>query len=182
MTSPPLPAITLNACLLVGCTAMLVLRSPSHAGEAVANPIGGGASVQLEPVPSVEKPLRSRAVFVCHALGHVIYSDRPCGPLTQQQVVKTSPPSAGQVASTAKAPPPAATRPKVEPSPRQEATHATSSNRCSKLREQLETLDSRMRAGYPAREAARLWNRWRDLQSEIYAARCSRSDSLPALR
>jgi hypothetical protein len=172
MTSPPLPAITLNACLLVGCTAMLVLRSPSHAGETVANPIGGGASVQLEPAPSTDKPLRSRAVFVCHALGHVIYSDRPCGPIAQQQVVKTSPPSAGQVASTAKAPPPAATRPQLEPSPRPQAARDAPSNRCSKLREQLDTLNDRMRAGYSAREAARLWNRWRDLQSEIYAARC----------
>jgi hypothetical protein len=182
MTSPPLPAITLNACLFVGCAAALVLRSQSHADEVVSNPIGGGASVQLEPAPAAEKPLRSHAVFVCHALGHVIYSDRPCGPMAQQQVVKTSPPSAGQAASIAKAPPPAATRPKPEQSPRQEATRATPSNRCSKLREQLEALDDRMRTGYSAREAARLWNRWRDLRSEIYAARCGRSDSLPALR
>jgi hypothetical protein len=172
MTSPPLPAITLHACLLVGCAAIVVLRSPSHADEVVANPIGGGASVQLEPAPSADKPLRSRAVFVCHALGHVIFSDRPCGPMAQQQFVKTSPPSAGQAASTAKAPPAAATRPRLEPSPRQEATRAAPSNRCTKLREQLESLDDRMRTGYSAREAARLWNRWRDLKSEIYAARC----------
>jgi hypothetical protein len=182
MNSPRLPAITLNACLLVGCTAILVLRSPSHAEEPVANPIGGGASVRLEPAPPPERPLGSRSVFVCHAFGHVIYSDRPCGPMAQRQVVKTASPSAGEAASTAKDSPAAATRPKAEPSPNQEAARAAPSSRCSKLREQLETLDDRMRAGYSAREAARLWNRWRDVNSEIYAARCGRSDSLPAMR
>jgi hypothetical protein len=79
-------------------------------------------------------------------------------------------------------PPSAATRPRAEPSPRPDAPRAAPSNQCARLREQLETLDDRMRAGYSAREAARLWNRWRDLQSEIYAARCGRSDSVPALR
>jgi hypothetical protein len=29
-----------------------------------------------------------------------------------------------------------------------------------------------MRAGYSAREAARLWNRWREVDAKIYAARC----------
>jgi hypothetical protein len=29
-----------------------------------------------------------------------------------------------------------------------------------------------MRTGYSAREAARLWNRWRDLKADIYADRC----------
>lgn len=172
MASPPLPAITLNACLLVGCAATLALRSPSQAEEIVAGPIAGGASVQLESAPSANKPPRSRTVFVCHTLGHVIFADRPCGPLAQRQAVKISSPSAGQAASTNVAPPPAATRPMIEPAPSQEATHAAPPSRCSKLREQLETLDDRMRSGYSAREAARLWTRWRDLHSEIYSARC----------
>jgi hypothetical protein len=29
-----------------------------------------------------------------------------------------------------------------------------------------------MREGYPAREAARLWKRWREVDAKIYAARC----------
>lgn len=169
MTSPPLPAITLNACLLVGCAATLVHRGASFADEPITNPTGGGASVQLEPVPP--KPTRSRAVFVCHSLGHVIFSDRPCGPTLEQHTVTTTTPPTGQAASTVPPPARAATRPRVQPSPKPEPLRV-GNDRCVKLREQLEKLDDRMRSGYSAREAARLWNRWRDLKSEIYAARC----------
>ena len=40
------------------------------------------------------------------------------------------------------------------------------------LMRQLGEVNSRMRAGYSAREAARLWQRWRGLKDRLHAARC----------
>jgi hypothetical protein len=174
MATPGLPAITLNACLLVGCAAIVATRGASHADEPVANPTGGGGTVQLEPVPERQRPNRSRAVFVCRGAGPVIFSDLPCGPNLQEHSVAMPPPTVGgAVANTKPARPAAATRPRPEPSSKLEKTAAdTTVRRCIGLREQLDKLDDRMRTGYSAREAARLWNRWRELKNEIYAARC----------
>ncbi|MGI9245839.1 MAG: hypothetical protein ACR2I8_03940 [Steroidobacteraceae bacterium] len=43
---------------------------------------------------------------------------------------------------------------------------------CERLEESLEDIDSRMRAGYSAREAAQLWNRWREAKSRLREAGC----------
>jgi hypothetical protein len=53
-----------------------------------------------------------------------------------------------------------------------ETKQVEADERCRKLRDERERLDDRMRAGYTAREAARLWNRWREVGAQIYAARC----------
>jgi hypothetical protein len=44
--------------------------------------------------------------------------------------------------------------------------------RCGTLQGQLDAVDARMRGGYSAREAAQLWNRWRDLKERLRGARC----------
>ena len=174
MATPGLPAITLNACLLVGCAAIVATRSPLHAGEPVANPTRGGGTVQLEPVPERQRPGRTRAVFVCRGAGPVVFSDLPCGPNLQEREVAIQLPSAGGAAATTRpAKPAATTRPRPEPALRPDKAVADpTARRCLGLREQLDKLDDRMRTGYSAREAARLWNRWRDLKAEIYAGRC----------
>jgi hypothetical protein len=45
-------------------------------------------------------------------------------------------------------------------------------NACVKLERQLDELNGRMRAGYSAREAARLWQRWRDTKERLRTGRC----------
>jgi hypothetical protein len=175
MATPGLPAITLNACLLVGCAAIVATRASSHADEPVANPTGGGGTVQLEPVPERQRPSRTRAVFVCRGAGPVVFSDLPCGPVLREHNVslQRSSSAGGTPATTTPAKPAAATRPRPEPVRKQDAAAAdATARRCRGLREQLDKLDDRMRTGYPAREAARLWNRWRELKAEIYADRC----------
>jgi hypothetical protein len=44
--------------------------------------------------------------------------------------------------------------------------------KCTTLQGQLDAVDSRMREGYGARDAARLWNRWRELKEEIRTSAC----------
>jgi hypothetical protein len=40
------------------------------------------------------------------------------------------------------------------------------------LERQLDELNNQMRTGYSAREAARLWDRWRDLKEKLRTTRC----------
>jgi hypothetical protein len=45
-------------------------------------------------------------------------------------------------------------------------------NACTRLQRQLDDLNDRMRAGYSAREAGRLWQRWRDTKERLRTAKC----------
>jgi hypothetical protein len=173
MTSPTSLAITLNACLLFVGAATAVSWNAARAEDSVSRPTEGGGSVQLEPVPPNPQARRTRAIFVCRRAPPVIFSDRPCGQLFEERKLKVEipQPTVGRVASTSPSPAPAQTRPRVQPAPREE-TPSAADERCRRLRDQLEKLDDRMRTGYSAREAAKLWNRWRELKSEIDSARC----------
>ena len=43
---------------------------------------------------------------------------------------------------------------------------------CERLQTALALVDDRMRAGYSAKESARLWERWREARSQLREARC----------
>ena len=138
----------------------------------VAGPLGGGQSVTLEPAPTPANPRRHRAVFVCQESGVPVYTDRPCGSAneTRNFVIATPPPGAS--ASTKPPSPAASTRPRpVAPRPSTTVIPATE-NACARLQRQLDELNDRMRAGYYAREAARLWQRWRDTKERLRTAKC----------
>ena len=116
-----------------------------------------------------------RPVYVCRNATPVAYSDRPCGPLAEARVLRIHEPGPGRAPSIEPAPSRAATRPRAEPrvpAGSAGASAATADSRCRQLHEARDRLDERMRAGYSAREAAQLWNRWREVDAKIYAARC----------
>jgi len=175
MNAPPTLAMMFNACLLVGCSAFAALWNSSLAEDFGVNPAGGGGSMQLEPAPAGSQPRKTRPIFVCRSRAPVIYSDRPCGPTSEERSlqvqVQAQEPQPGRAASTVPAAAPAATLPRPRPEPKIDDPDAGDS-RCRRLREQREKLDDRMRTGYSAREAAQLWNSWRSLNSEIYRSRC----------
>ncbi len=135
--------------------------------------IAGLASAFVATIPASAST--DRPVYVCRTFGPVIFSDRPCGPISEARVLHVHDPGPGRAASLEPAPPGASTRPRAS---RQAADAVAdvrpvaADNRCRRLREERERLDSRMRAGYSAREAAQLWNRWREVDAKIYAARC----------
>lgn len=151
--------------------ALCVLPSPGFSAEPGTNPAGGTASIVLEAVPAPSTVRSKRAVFVCRDGAGMVYADRPCGQVVESRSLDVLGPGPGQVASTARKPAPAAIRPRVEPEAAS-IREAPGEARCIKLRRQLAGLDDRMRAGYSAREAAWLWNRWRDLKAQIHEARC----------
>lgn len=116
-----------------------------------------------------------RPIYVCTQAVPVVFSDRPCGPSAEARVLRVHDPGPGRGPSVAHEPTHEATRPKAGPvaEPRvAEAKPRATDDRCRRLRDERERLDDRMRAGYSAHEAARLWNRWREIDRQIYAARC----------
>ena len=168
--------------LLLAAQAILVLPTSPHSANAlllpaVDSPAGGGGAVVLEPVKPRAQPTR-RLVYSCVALGLVTFSDRPCGPLPEVRELKVSAPApaaAGASPELGVAREPAAAsrrnstgREDVDPDDAHEE-HAAS---CQKLQATLDSLDARMRTGYSAREAGRLWDRWREAKARLREANC----------
>lgn len=138
----------------------------------VAGPLGGGQSVTLEPAPPPANPHRHRAVFVCQESGVPVFADRPCGSTSETRSLVIATPPTGAAASTRPPSPAASIRPRpAVPGPTTTAAPAAE-NACAKLQRQLDELNDRMRAGYSAREAARLWQRWRDTKERLRTGRC----------
>lgn len=138
----------------------------------VANPLGSGDSVVLEPAAPPATPHRQRAVYVCQQDGTPVFADRPCGPVVATRNLVVATPPAGAAASTTPPAPHASTRPRQTRAREGAAPADDGASKCAGLRREVEELDDRMRAGYSAREAARLWQRWRDAKERLRKARC----------
>ena len=155
--------------------ALLVFEACDAASPATRTPTGGGGTVELEPVPPRESPRAwRRLVFTCTTPGLVIFSDRPCGPVPALHELKGHAPGAHPNVT---APTPAAsTRPAPAPSSRDDERPVEATVRrkeiCDGLASAVQALDARMRAGYSAREAARLWARWREAKERLRDADC----------
>jgi hypothetical protein len=52
------------------------------------------------------------------------------------------------------------------------AAESSSVETCERLQAAVHALDTRMRNGYSAREAGRLWDRWRDARERVRDADC----------
>jgi hypothetical protein len=109
-------------------------------------------------------------VFTCRDGVTPVFSDRPCGDEEHRHRLDVPSPAAGSAPGTRPAAAPAATRARPVRVPRRVSPDPT--NACARLEEQLASIDARMRQGYSAREAARLWQRWRDAKAKLRAARC----------
>jgi len=154
------------------CFACLVTGAEATGDPPVASPLGSGQSVTLEPAPPPANPRRHRAVFVCQESGVPVFADRPCGSTNETRSLVIAAPPPGATASTTPPAPAASTRPRpVAPKPSTTVVPAAE-NACAKLQRQLDELNDRMRAGYSAREAARLWQRWRDTKERLRTGRC----------
>jgi hypothetical protein len=160
-----------TTCLLLSCSSPVARSQADAAAIPLAQPLGGGGGSVLEPAPAPEPPRQQRRVYVCRDAGTPVFTDRPCGPSTAVQEIGFSAPGAGSAASLSPPAPSASTRPRVLPAtPADVVTPAEA--RCAALRERLAAIDDQMRSGYSAREAARLWQRWRDARAKLRAHRC----------
>lgn len=168
---------------VAACFASLLLSVSSAAAERPVepgtNPLGGSGAGVLERVPDQPAASRQqRIVFTCVAPGLTTFSDRPCGPLPERRsldlpVVAGKAP--GEVASVVPRRAAASTKPAVNAGQRDarpsQAADGAASN-CDQLRHTVAVIDRQMRAGYSARDAPRLWERWRDAKDRLHAAGC----------
>ena len=128
-----------------------------------------GAPV-IERVDARPSGRRTRLVYACREAATPVFSDRPCGASAHAWRLDLPRATAGAAPSTRAAAPAAATRPIVARASRRDV--AEPADPCVTLEQHLATIDARMRNGYSAREAARLWQRWRDAKAKLRAADC----------
>jgi hypothetical protein len=166
-----IPASHAWSCLATGLACALQVAWAS-ADPPVAGPLGSGESVLLEPAPPPANPRRQRAVFVCQDNGVPVYADRPCGSGTASRSLVVAVPPPGASATTSPPKPRASIRPRPADVPAGLQTSPEAGNPCVRLQQRLDALNDRMRAGYSAREAARLWQQWRDGKERLRTARC----------
>jgi hypothetical protein len=157
--------------LVLPCSSVGAQFAPEVAAAAPAQPLGGGGGGVLELAPPAEPPRPKRRVYVCREASTPVFTDRPCGfPAIVHEIPITAP-GPGSAVSLAPQAPAASTRPRVMPAPAADAATAAQV-RCAALRERLAKIDDQMRSGYSAREAARLWQRWRDARARLRAQHC----------
>lgn len=161
--SPPTPSVALLLALL------LAVAAPRAADQAQFTGTGDDAS-RPGPQPGPSMSRDPRRIFVCRAADGTVFSDRPCGAVIKQREVAPEA-SAGKAPSTI--PRPASATPLRRPGFAAEEQHGDTDDRgCRRLRDRLERLDDRMRAGYSGRESARLWQQRRELKEQIRRRRC----------
>lgn len=162
-----------GAALFLACAVTVeTVAATSGEADATGQPIEPASAPEvdvtaLSPAPS----RRHRPIFVCHGARPVIFSDRPCGQFAETRNVSFVEPGPGRVATVARPPAPATTRPRAEPR-LPDAKPDERAARCQRLLDQRDRLNARMRDGYSARQSAQLWNRWRELAARIYAEHC----------
>ena len=159
------------ACLWVPCVSTAAQSETEAAPAAHARPLGGGGSGVLEPGPPSAAQRQQRKVYVCRDAGTPVFTDRPCGPSAAIHEIRFALPASGGGVSLAPPAPAASTRPLVVPAPAAD-TVTPRQARCTALRERLAAIDDQMRSGYPAREAARLWQKWRDARARMRTEQC----------
>ena len=136
-----------------------------------SEPADSGTGLSIESPPTQATPRRHRAIFVCQDVGTPVFSDRPCGMAAVARTLIVEIPRAGAPPTTVPAVSRSSTRPLPSPAA-DDAPGRAAESRCTTLQRQLDGLDDRMRTGYSAREAAQLWNRWRDLKEKLRTTRC----------
>jgi len=167
-------ALVVSVVLALGVPRAAVAAAPTAPESAPLREAPAGPASARDEDPGVQAPPAApasgrRPVFVCEDAGIPVFSDRPCGAALTPRTVSFAAPPAGAAVSTS----PPAPRASTKPLPATErAGGDKTGGRCAALRRQLEDLDDRMRTGYTSREAARLWNRWRDLKSRLRSERC----------
>lgn len=176
-------SVTFRICLLQ--TMFMLVAGSAVSAQARNSPSlsqGGGQSPQLRVATPDAAVASKRRIFVCHGTAVREFADRPCGSLSvarELQVTTTPKPSGLRSARVdiPTGPDPAAAgramaRPHDTAEPKPAATPVGPREQCKELQTQVADIDQRMRAGYSAREAAKLWQRWHDAKDRLHRAGC----------
>ena len=157
-----------SSMLAIACLQACVL--PGIRPERTDEPASGAAS-SVTPAPAPARRTH-RLVYTCRDGKIVVFADRPCGETSiLRSLDVVTPAQTGRPPVTEPEPAKASTRPAPQQASRARALQETA-DKCEQLKKAVDQVDDRMRAGYPAREAGRLWQRWRDAKEALRAAEC----------
>lgn len=161
------------------CALWIAAAAVLPAWSATRTPTGGGDVATVGPKTPVP-PARTlwRRIFTCVSAEVVEFSDRPCGPRAAEREMRLLNPGRGEPgAASSTAPTRTAAAPRESPGRDDRESKASDAaaeraSTCERLSAAVDALDDRMRAGYSAREAARLWARWREAKARLHEADC----------
>ncbi len=137
---------------------------------AAAAPPAAGAGPRLAQ-PAARGTHARRLVYTCREQDVPVYADRPCGETAPPRSLDVyTPPQDGRPPTTIAEPAKVATRPAARDREARQLQQAA--EKCQRLQEALDEVDDRMRAGYPARQAAQLWQRWRTARAAVRESGC----------
>ena len=158
-SSAMLAAVFLHVCV---CRASATERTDESTG---------GATSSVTPTPAPARRTR-RLVYTCRDGKIIVFADRPCGEASiLRSLDVVTPAQTGRPPVTEPEPTKASTRPAPQQASRARTLQETA-DKCEQLKKAVDQVDDRMRAGYPAREAGRLWQRWRDAKEALRVAEC----------
>ena len=162
-------------------TAVSLCIVAAHAAQVLPEPEvdpAAGVAGSVQPQPSQPRArTNNRLVYSCIEPGLVTYADRPCGIAASRRELKVRSPdvAAGAAPDIGLATRTAADQGRAAAARADAAAARAAAERaetCQKLESAADEIDAKMRAGYPAREAGRLWDRWRDARARLREARC----------
>jgi len=143
--------------------------------RAEAKSRGGEPATAPPEAASATRHRARRLVFSCFAGGIVVFSDRPCGPTATSRELRIDAPSdrGGRAVSLApeRSPVSARAAPLASADANPVDTH-TGASTCQRLQAAVDALAAHMRNGYSAKEAGRLWDRWREARARLREAHC----------
>ena len=161
---------TLAASAMLAVVCLPVCVGQASAAESPDVPASGAAS-SVTPAPAPARRTH-RLVYTCREGTIVVFADRPCGEASiLRSLDVVTPAQTGRPPITEPDPAKASTRLASQRASRASTLQETA-DKCEPLQKTLDQVDDRMRAGYPAREAGRLWQRWRDAKEALRAAQC----------
>jgi hypothetical protein len=158
-----------------------LLFATAHSAQVLPDPRvdvapDSAGSVRPQPVQPRARTT-SRLVYSCIEPGLIIYADRPCSPAAAQRQLKVVTPvsPAGEAPDVGKTTAATADDRRTAAAKADANAARAAAQRaatCARLEAAVDEVDSQMRAGYPAREAGRLWERWREARARLREARC----------
>jgi hypothetical protein len=159
--------LQLRSSLLIVCAVVVGVARAAENPPAPESPATPVAVASARPAAT----RGHRLVYSCRDGNVPMFADRPCGEASLLRSLDVyTPAQSGRPPTTVAEPAKATTRPAVRETRVKAAQEPA--DKCEYLQKRLDDVDDRMRAGYPARQAAQLWQRWRDARDAVREAGC----------
>ena len=173
----------ITSALAVATVAALYILAGPEESNTTAIQITKSASPPRKPATDPERSppgagfersadTRMTTVFECHVNGQRIYSDQRCGSTTQEHPIRAPNRMQGQDTGILLSPDEVLARSRAERAYAQEPILVSAQADCSRIEDQKNSIDARMRRGYTASEGEWFRDSLRALSAQYYDLGC----------